>query len=262
MATVSELTDPHLGTYVPVPPVGTPGSCSVCHGSPNPGYPTCYSCADIMGQLSRPCPLVVPISLSEPFGQLHHVLKHYKNADVDAVVRNGFITQITAMLARFLHAHRSCIERRAGQTWNSIAIVPSTGGRVGEHPLETAIRRSPWLRRQFKPLLLPGPVPINHNSASDRGFIAQAGTADLRVLLVDDTYTSGSRSQSAASTLSLAGATVIAIVPVARIINPDWTAATAQLWDRCRSHHYDFSYCCVGSHPAPPRKRTSGGALQ
>lgn len=259
MATVSELTDPHLGTYVPVPPAETPGSCRVCHGAPNPGYSTCYSCADIMGQLSRPSRLVIPISLSEPFGQLHHVLKHYKNPQFDAVVRNGFITQITAMLARFLHAHRSCIETRAGGTWDSIAIVPSTGGRIGQHPLETAIRRSPWLQRQFKALLLPGAVPINHNTASDRGFIAQIGVADLRVLLVDDTYTSGSRSQSAASALNLAGAKVIAIVPVARIINPDWSPAAAELWNRCRAYEYDFSYCCVGSHPAPPRRNPAGG---
>lgn len=229
----------------------------MCHGAPNSGWETCYSCFHVMGQLTRPCSLVVPISLSEPFGQLHHVLKHYKNPDMDPVTRGAFILQVTGILARFLSAHRSCIERSAKREWNLITIVPSTSGRSGEHPLETAIRRSPWLRSQFENVLFPGSVAVTHNQASNNGFAALAKVKDRSVLLIDDTFTSGSRCQSAASALSLAGANVVAIVPLARIIRIDWSEECEALWNRSRKRQYDFKYCCVGDHSPPPKKKSS-----
>lgn len=256
MATVRELTDPHLWSYVPVPQLGAEGSCDVCHSAPNPGYSTCYSCSTTTVQVSHPCKLVVPVSLSEPFGQLHHVMKHYKNEALDAATRNGFVNQIAALIARFLHIHRSCITT-AGGPWDTVTSVPSTSGRAGEHPLETAIKRAPGIGSEFEPLLVPGPVPLAHTQADDKGFTAVPEATGRSVLLVDDTFTSGARSQSAASALHLAGATVVAIVPVARIVNPEWSGSVADLWNRSRARSYDFSYCCVGAHPLPPAKAKS-----
>jgi hypothetical protein len=203
----------------------------------------------------------VPISLSEPFGQLHHVLKHYKNEQQPGYLREGFINQVGALTARFLHAHRSCIEGLAGVPWDTITIVPSSSGRSGEHPLETALKRSRWLREQFAPLLKAGPVSVTHNQASDRGFAAQAECRDRSVLLVDDTYTSGARSQSAAAALALAGARLIAIVPVARIVQPDSGEARAELWRKARAKQFDFKYCCVGCHPLPPLREDAEGGF-
>ncbi len=67
----------------------------------------------------------------------------------------------------------------------------------------------------------------------------------MRVLVIDDTFTSGSRSQSAASALQLAGASVVAVVPIGRYINPDFNERTGEYWNRQRGVGFDFDACCL-----------------
>ena len=69
-----------------------------------------------------------------------------------------------------------------------------------------------------------------------------------QVLLVDDTFTSGARAQSAASALSLAGGDVVAILPVGRVISPDFNEANKEFWDRQRAIPFDFDVCCLDTH--------------
>jgi hypothetical protein len=65
------------------------------------------------------------------------------------------------------------------------------------------------------------------------------------VLLVDDTFTSGARLQSAASALALGGATVVAGVVVGRFCNPGFNDATQQLWDDASERRFSFDTCCL-----------------
>jgi hypothetical protein len=58
--------------------------------------------------------------------------------------------------------------------------------------------------------------------------------ADSRILLLDDTYVSGARAQSAAAALRLAGAWRVLIVPIGRVIRPDTIADHADLLARSR----------------------------
>ncbi len=55
MTTVRDLTDPYLDTFTPVPPTAE-GVCSVCHGAPNPGWATCWSCDKTIGQVVQQRP--------------------------------------------------------------------------------------------------------------------------------------------------------------------------------------------------------------
>jgi adenine/guanine phosphoribosyltransferase-like PRPP-binding protein len=65
------------------------------------------------------------------------------------------------------------------------------------------------------------------------------------VLLVDDTFTSGATFQSAASALTLAGATVVAGVVIGRVIDTDFSKQAADLWDRQRAIRFRFDRCCL-----------------
>src|SRR6266571_2918641 len=134
MPTAQEITDPHIRTYTRVLPVGA-GVCDVCHGAPGIGWDRCFSCAQSIRQVSRPVELVVPISLTELLGQLHHVLRSYKREDYPARVRDPFRLQVSALLARFLWQHGDCIRSAAGEEWDTMTIVPSSQGRTGPHPL-------------------------------------------------------------------------------------------------------------------------------
>jgi hypothetical protein len=65
------------------------------------------------------------------------------------------------------------------------------------------------------------------------------------VLLIDDTFTSGSTFQSAASRLALGGAEVVAGVVIGRVINPGFSAEARELWERQRTIAFDFDVCCL-----------------
>lgn len=244
MTTAIELTDPHIRTYTGVLPAG-PGVCEICHGAPGAGWERCWSCAQTMGQVTKPVHLVVPISLTELLGQLHHVLRSYKRDGYPAHVREAFQLQVSALLARFLWKHGECIRETAGEDWNCITVVPSSQGRPGPHPLEQALRRFPFLEDQYRDLLESGTEKAEHNRASDRAYATKGAVADLRVLLVDDTFTSGARAQSATSALELAGARVVAMVPIGRVIKPDFSEEAADLLARAREESFTFEACCL-----------------
>jgi predicted amidophosphoribosyltransferase len=244
LPTAEEITDPHLRTYTRVLPAGD-GVCDVCHGAPGAGFQRCWSCYQTTRQVSNPVRLVVPVSLTQLLGQLHHVLRSYKSDAYPQATRAAFGLQVSAILTRFLARHRRCIRDAAAADWNCITIVPSSAGRSGAHPLEGVIQMSSWLNDQYRPLLQAGSESAQHIRASDHAYVATDDVNGLSVLLLDDTFTSGARAQSAASALGRAGAQVIAMVPVGRVINPEFSAEAAALLTRARSQPFDFNRCCV-----------------
>jgi hypothetical protein len=65
---------------------------------------------------------------------------------------------------------------------------------------------------------------------------------------VDDTYTSGANVQSAAVKLTVAGARVVAAVPVGRVIDTrrrDRFPEKHAFWRRQRGIPFDFGRCCL-----------------
>src|SRR5260221_4650875 len=78
MTTAAQYTAPTLHTYTPVPAAG-PGVCAVCRSGPRPGFGVCYSCEEVMRQVSYPTRNVVPISLYTLDSQLWHALRYYKD---------------------------------------------------------------------------------------------------------------------------------------------------------------------------------------
>lgn len=242
MASVAEYALPLGATCVEVPPA-QPGVCAVCHGCPNPGWSTCWSCDQVMSQVSRPCRLVIPVSLYKIPSQLHTDLAGYKRS-THPPVRQQSSRRIIAILCHFLQEHRPCIARAAGGDWTTITNVPSTST-AGPHALVGALGLVPSFMAEYEALLDRGPTPIGHLTASDSGFVALRRFAGERVLLIDDTFTSGARAQSAASTLALAGADVVAIVAIGRVVDPAFSETRREFWaDRVESP-FTFDVCCV-----------------
>ena len=106
----------------------------------------------------------------------------------------------------------------------------------------------PQLREQYEPLLQRGASEITHTVARDDGFAALRRLNGERVLLVDDTFTSGARAQSAASALNNAGAQVVAIVPIGRVITPAHGPHVGEYWNRQTHDFFSFERCCIGAH--------------
>lgn len=242
MATFSEVTDPYISSFRRVPAAG-PGVCQVCHWASG-DFPSCWSCRESGGQVSAPCRLVVPVSLCERWGPLHNVLREYKDSRV-AAVRNRFRPHVAGLLGRFLALHSRCITYEAGDEWEVVTTVPSGHGRDGQHPFEEVVGLIVPQRDQLERLLEPGPSPLEHNQANDDAFRVTRDVAGTRVLLLDDTYTSGAAVQSAASALQIAGAQVVAAVPVGRYVKPDFNEHTEAMWDMVSSASFSFDTCCL-----------------
>ena len=153
----------------------------------------CWSCNQTHLQVSRPARLVVSISLYDIPGPLHTVLRKYKDGWSESV-REPLGMQVSATLGRFLRTHESCLAD--GDAFEMVTIVPSRK-RADPHPLESAVGRVRSLADRFERTLEPGSVEVGHNRANDRGFDVVADVRGLRVLLVDDTFTSGGALQSA-----------------------------------------------------------------
>lgn len=245
MASVRDYALP-LASICRAVPIACTGICDRCHGCPSPGWSSCWSCARIEQQLSAPCQLVVPISLYEVGHQLHHQLRSYKATPSD--MSWNFLVKTAAILGYFLQLHSACIAAAAGGPWELITSVPSSSGREGEHPLMRAIKLLPDIRDQYEVLLERGEGEIAHTVASDEGFKAFRRLDGERVLLIDDTFTSGARAQSAASALNNAGATVAAILPIGRVITPSFGPHVEAYWKKQGVSVFDFNACCIGDH--------------
>jgi len=244
MPTVEEFTDPFLTSYVPPPQAG-PGACDVCHGAPFAGDARCWSCRETTSSVSHPLELVVPISLYQLGGQLHTVLAGYKRSS-DAAVRRQHRYQVGATLHRFVRDHGDHVRAAAAGDWNTVTIVPSKDPRSHQHALEKVVRLGRTLAGQYRPLLEPWePDTIERARASDRGYRTSDDVDGLRVLLIDDTYTSGATFQSAASALSLAGADVVAGIVIGRVIHPEFSAEAEALWEQQVWLPFDFDVCCL-----------------
>jgi hypothetical protein len=248
MATAAEYTDPYLQTYTRVPASGT-GVCAVCHSGPRSGYAVCYSCETVMRQVTNPTRNVIPISLYTLNSQLWHVLRHFKDGSGRSA--ELLALQVAAIIARFTAQHLPCTEGLAGGRPTIVTSVPSTRApaRLGRHPLETAITRVGALAEMYEPLLKRGPAHVDHNLADDHAFTVRRSLRNERVLLLDDTLTTGARLQSAASALRMNGASAVIAVVVGRVINPDWNENCRRIWDQARETEFSFDQCCLCGDP-------------
>ncbi|MFE9690563.1 hypothetical protein [Micromonospora sp. NPDC005806] len=245
MTTVQQYTEPYLGIFRQ-PPLAGEGVCGVCHTGTGPGYSTCYSCFVTRSQVSLPTENVVPISLYQVQSQLWHVLRYYK--DGNTAQRGQFGTIVAATIARFTAAHWACISSLTGGEPTRVTTVPSTRPvpRPGGHPLVQAVSRVPHLIDLYQPVLVRGPGAVGHVRASDDAFVVTDDVEGHRVLLVEDTFTSGARTQSAASALQLAGAAGVVAVTVGRVIDPGWNENCQRVWAGARRGTFSFDHCVIG----------------
>jgi predicted amidophosphoribosyltransferase len=251
--TVEQYTDPHVRTYTPPPEAGE-GVCRVCHswtGTRRDGgrYGVCSSCEETMRDVTRPLSLVVPFSLLVVGEQLYSVLLGYKSSPSESA-RDRMRMQVAAMLGRYLRDHGSCIRRAAGREWEAITIVPSSSGRAGTHPLEIAVCMARAQRPMYRRLLEWTDAQIDHRGANEDAYRVVEDVQGRRVLLVDDTFTTGARVQSAASALALAGADVVGAVVLGRVVRPTYAPEARELWDERRALPFDFGRCCLALEDA------------
>ena len=203
-----------------VPSPSAPGLCVTCFGPARAGRARCFQC-----DLHRQCApgslasVVLPAAYAIKGSPHARRLWIYKSVRPDALAARQ---ALTVLLLVFLREHGPCLWDRAG--WarglrdgpagpTHLAVVPSGRGRGGPHPLRALAE--PYLRLPWAALAArPGADDRARDLDPER--FAAARLDGARVLLLDDTWTTGASVQSAAMALRAAGASGVAAVVLGR----------------------------------------------
>ena len=140
-------------------------------------------------------------------------LWQYKSARLPAAARAAPASMLRALLLVFLRDHGPCIWRAGGiGAPTQLAVVPTGRGRPGTHPLRTLI--GPYLTVPWAELAARPGGDQARDLDPDR--FAATVLPGARLLLIDDTWTTGASAQSAAMALRSAGARSVATVVLGR----------------------------------------------
>jgi hypothetical protein len=219
---------------------GTPGvtACVICCGPTSRRFALCFACRTVVSRLGVPLAPVMPAHLCPVPGALYTVLMGYKEAPVHEA-RRRFAARVCRLFADFFVTHRACLAEAIGVGIDLVVPVPSSS-RPGRASLEACDGLSElsvssvgpgatWAPRVLQ--RAEGGIVIGHMRPDAGAFAVpdpwRAIVRGARVLLLDDTYVSGARAQSAAASLRLRGARSVLIVPLGRVIRPERFASHA-----------------------------------
>jgi phosphoribosylpyrophosphate synthetase len=195
------------------PEVTVAGRCRVCAGPTGVGYSMCTSCRDVAVALGRPPVPVTAVALVSESSPLYRALRQYKSGEHEVAARQR--GRLAALLRRFFARHQRCI---APDGADMSVVVPSPRhGRPPPHPLAALVAAAGTLP-PLADVLAPDGAPIVHRRPSASAYRVTAGVAGMRILLVDDVYTSGAHLQSAAAALVDAGANDVRALVLGRFV--------------------------------------------
>jgi hypothetical protein len=194
----------------------------------------CFACRSVARRLGVVLAPVLPMQICPLPGPLYTVLMGYKEAPV-AEARARFRPIVRTLTAGFLRAHAECVAALAGGWPHFVLPVPSTvrpgGSPIARVPGLAADVESALPGVRWTGLLYRTDVPVGHMRPSARAFAVpptlRHRIAGRRLVLLDDTYVSGARSQSAAAALRRAGASSVVVVALGRVFRPDRVPAHA-----------------------------------
>ena len=195
--------------------------CRTCRSGANPGFERCYQCQN------EGIVKVLPISMSIHGEALHHRLYNYKNGNPRQ--KKDYTLQLAALLHLFLKTHRKCI----GGRYDAVVTVPSSK----RDAVMGIVKRLPKLRDRHVALKYAG---IDGSPT----YEAPAKLQAKRVLLVDDTFTTGTSISAAHAALTKVEADVLVPVVIGRHFRPEFPTSR-QLASCLRKHTWQLDRCGV-----------------
>ncbi len=233
MSLAGHLVLPLRDSLIAVPAAGQMGVCDICHSSSLRGYPTCHRCSAARGMDP---PEVLPITLSVHGELMHEHLRAYKDSPSHSVQARMSV-RLAALLAVFIAHHERCI----GQ-WDYVTCVPSPR-RVALAPVVTRVHA---LHGRYRQVLAMEKGNCERELDRERLRLT-AGVQGDRVLLLDDTFTTGASLFSASAALRHAGAEVVGPVVIGRHVQRSWEPSR-ELLSWLEKRRWDVGRCarCAG----------------
>lgn len=224
-----EILRPLRPSLVPVPAAAQMGICPICHSSRRDEYPTCSPCSN--AAVLDP-PEILPITMSIAGETVHHHLRMYKDA-LDAQTRARLTKRLAALLSVFMDNHSKCVGE-----WDVVTAVPSPA-RVAMAPVIAKLKI--FHGRGNQALQSRGRTAERVPDLEQFAVVKDVG--GKRVLLLDDTFTSGAKVFSAAAALRAAGADVIGPVVIGRHVQTSWQPSQ-EMMSWLADRRWDESRCC------------------
>lgn len=233
-------------------------TCQVCARAVTPGYTICRPCethqarALVQGVLLAT--QVAPIVYAAwPEHQSGRLMLTYKSEHATDQQR----ARVTMLGLLAFQQHRRCLQgpavaHRPITAWSS---VPSTRGRHGVHPMSSLGAALGGMGAGIEVALTAGPgaATAGPREVVPHRWVADPLTAAGRhVLLVDDTWTSGAKAQSAAAALHAAGARGVTTLILARWMDLDFGNTRAFLNAHAIAAPYSPYLCPITGGMCPP----------
>ena len=207
---------------------GASESCTRCFGAMPLGSTHCGNCLDSLKRgKGKVADLITPLTyrIGYPYhNQAAHDLRAYKTEPPSREAQ----LRLTSLFWYFCLLHLGCMKKRLGITgFTHVSFVPSTKRAKAPHPLEAMF--SPMIPLPRAALTLNDGIDPSQRVLHTEWFatspLVPVDWRPTTVLLIDDTWVSGARAQSAAHCLKNAGADQVAVLVLARQINPKYEPA-------------------------------------
>ncbi|MGB8403103.1 MAG: phosphoribosyltransferase [Mycobacterium sp.] len=238
-----------------------PGICPVCRG-PAPTTGLCSTCSTTQANLhGATCDHTFFLAYADGYNpdawsQSAHTMRQYKAAPAP----QQCVEDVHMLTLTETWLHDPCIRAaEGGGDWDVATYVPSKK-RTGLHPVTGVALNVARIaaddpddgcpRRIKRVSLACGPVDAARVANIDRFTVPDAVRPVVegkRVLLVDDTWTTGTSLQSAAAALKSAGAASVTGLCVARWLSWRWEPDAVLLRD-VTAAPYDPFRCLAGTH--------------
>lgn len=175
----------------------------------------------------------------------------------------NLVTVIRRLLYVGIMKHQRCIEQWVGQPVNVRVTVPSLNRHPGVHPF-AAIAAAIRAVDDRRLALMPAPHAVIDRivSAGQFQIVRRRSLAGQHVLILDDTWTTGANTQSAALTLRQAGAAKVSVMVIGRWLSQTYGHNAEFITTRLR-RDYDPGICPVtgGACPGSLRPACVGRVL-
>jgi hypothetical protein len=193
-------------------------------------------CQECQGHLRAELPLAdrvgVLIYAEKHDSQSYKVVRQYKGPNPGPDVERVMMS----LIALGLRGHVECAMRMSG-TPTGWAVMPSSKGRMRLGEIVRGMTRRP-----DDEIRLGTARDFEQRRLRPDNFVIESDHVPERVLLVDDSWVSGSNAQSAAAALKQAGAKDVSVFVVARVLDPTYPATKRFLAARGRPA-FDATIC-------------------
>ncbi len=241
---IRQLVIDHAGGYLRNVIWGAT-TCSHCAGIPgSPGYSTCYACDGYIARAGHLSDKRGFVSYALAGAQSGANMFRYK----DEVPPPAATRMMTLLLAATLTKHLACAADPEHGPVTAWATVPSLSGRRN-HPLPQLA--SPFLRALPWVALRAAPGAKKSRELRLDNFVTTsegASPVGQHVLLLDDTWVTGSNPESAAGALKRDGATAVTSLLIARWLDTG-RGATSGFIKAQLTNDFDPTICPFTGQP-------------